>query len=678
MSAPATAPVEYPEKIDAAVLKVAGVVVLGAIMSILDITVVNVALRTFQTVFADGGQPLAYSSVAWTVTGYTLALATVIPLSGWAADRFGTKRLYMMAILLFTLGSVLCAAATSIEMLIGFRVLQGLGGGMLMPLGMTIMTRAAGPARMGRLMAILGVPMLLGPIFGPILGGWLIDHFSWHYIFLINAPIGVGALIYAQFALPKDAPQPSESFDFVGMLMMSPGLALFLYGVSSIPGEGGIGHTKVLLPGLGGLALIAAFVVYSFRPKHPLLDLRLFKNRNLTVSIMTMFIFAAAFFGGLLLVPQFLQQVQGESPLNAGWLVASQGFGAMLTMPIAGALTDKIPVGRIVPFGLLLIIGGMFTLTQIQADSAHWGFIIPVMFVMGLGMGGTMMPIMTSALKTLTHHEVARGSTLLNISQQIASSVGVALFSVVLTNALKDNVPTSAEPAAVANAAADAFAHTFWWAAILVTLTLIPALMLPRKREVSHLLDERSGGGPGRVHPLTVDLLGRVREDFGIPLIGVRPTGLGADARAVLFRGETADGSAYAVKTSTAPQPGLVVADFLAARGVPGVPGPVRARSGALVADHDGAAVSVVPWVDGDAGDRGRPGRGAVARVRRAARHRARDGPGSTAGGWVGWVGGPARRPARPARRGGAGPRRSLRGSPPPRRRRRRTRCWPS
>jgi hypothetical protein len=138
----------------------------------------------------------------------------------------------------------------------------------------------------------------------------------------------------------------------------------------------------------------------------------------------------------------------------------------------------------------------MFTLTQIQADSAHWGFIIPVMFVMGLGMGGTMMPIMTSALKTLTHHEVARGSTLLNISQQIASSVGVALFSVVLTNALKDNVPTSAEPAAVAGAAADAFAHTFWWAAILVTLTLIPAFFLPRKREVSHLLDDGAEAAP--------------------------------------------------------------------------------------------------------------------------------------------------------------------------------------
>ena len=196
-TAPTTAPPQYPDKIDGPVLKIAGVVVLGAIMSILDITVVNVALPTFQVVFGEPGEPLPYSTVAWTVTAYTLALATVIPLTGWAADRFGTKRLYMTALLLFTLGSMLCAMATSIGMLIGFRALQGLGGGMLMPLGMTIMTRAAGPARMGRLMAILGVPMLLGPIFGPILGGYLIDNYSWHWIFLINVPIGAAAIIYS-------------------------------------------------------------------------------------------------------------------------------------------------------------------------------------------------------------------------------------------------------------------------------------------------------------------------------------------------------------------------------------------------------------------------------------------------------------------------------------------------
>src|SRR3954454_13659993 len=184
-----------PEKLDAAVFKIAGVVVLGAVMPVLDITVVRVALATFQQEFN-----ATYAQVAWTLTGYTLALATVIPLSGWAADRFGTKRLYMLALLLFTLGSALCATADSIEQLVAYRVLQGLGGGMLMPIGMTIMTRAAGPQRIGRLMAVLGIPMLLGPIAGPILGGWLIEAHSWHWVFLINVPIGAVALVYALFA----------------------------------------------------------------------------------------------------------------------------------------------------------------------------------------------------------------------------------------------------------------------------------------------------------------------------------------------------------------------------------------------------------------------------------------------------------------------------------------------
>jgi EmrB/QacA subfamily drug resistance transporter len=528
-SAPAqTAPPVYPDKIDGAVLKIAGVVVLGAIMSILDITVVNVALPTFQTEFGSPGEPLLYSLVTWTVIAYTLALAMVIPLTGWAADRFGTKRLYMTALLLFTLGSMLCATATSIYMLIGFRFLQGLGGGMLMPLGMTIMTRAAGPARMGRLMAILGVPMLLGPIFGPILGGYLIDNYSWHWIFLINVPIGAAAIIYSWRALASDRPTPSESFDWIGAALMSPGLALFLYGISSIPGEGTFFSPKVIIPGTLGLLMIVGFVFWSFKPKHPLLDLRLFKNKNLTVSIITMFLFAAAFFGGLLLVPTYFQQVRGETPLQAGWLMAVQGLGAMVTMPIAGALMDKIPVGRIVPFGLVLIIGGMYALTTLTATTPYT-FILPVLFIMGLGMGATMMPLMTSALKTLKSHDVARGSTLLNISQQVASSIGVAIMSVVLTNGLKNDPLLAASSAfneatagvkdpaqlgaiaarfpevaallakgqevlmaAIHEAMAVAFSTTFMVAAVLLTFTLIPAYFLPRKHEESHLLDDAS------------------------------------------------------------------------------------------------------------------------------------------------------------------------------------------
>ncbi len=190
-------------RLDSRVMIVAGVVVLGAIMSILDITVVAVAQRTFQETF-DATQ----AQVAWTSTAYTLALATVIPMTGWAADRFGTKRLYILALVLFTAGSALCSTATTLEMLVAFRVLQGLGGGMLMPLGMTILTREAGPERLGRVMAILGVPMLLGPIFGPILGGWLIDVASWHWIFLINVPIGIVAAVYAWRVLDRDSVAP--------------------------------------------------------------------------------------------------------------------------------------------------------------------------------------------------------------------------------------------------------------------------------------------------------------------------------------------------------------------------------------------------------------------------------------------------------------------------------------
>jgi EmrB/QacA subfamily drug resistance transporter len=506
---------DLPDHIDRAVLKVAGVVVLGAIMSILDITVVNVALPTFQTVFGSAAHPIAYSTVAWSVTAYTLALATVIPLTGWAADRFGTKRLYMTAIALFVGGSVLCASAWSIGALISFRVLQGLGGGMLMPLGMTIMTRAAGPRRIGRLMAILGVPMLLGPILGPIIGGWLIQVASWHWIFLINAPIGVIALVYAWLVLDKDNPEPSETFDFLGMALMSPGLALFLFGISSIPTEGTAAAPRVWVSMLVGLVLMVAFVFHSFRPAHPLLDLRLFRNRNLTVSIVTMFLFAAAFFGGLLLVPTYFQEVRGESTLHAGLLVAPQGIGAMITMPLAGSQVDKRPIGQIVPFGLVFILIGMFGLTQLTATTPY-PLIIAFLFVMGLGMGATMMPLFTSALKTLKAHEVARGSTLLNINQQIASSVGVAVMSVLLTNHLQASklagpamaslhVPALAAripAAAIAKGledAAHAFAQTYWVAWVMVLLTLIPALMLPRRREETHLLDDAG------VPPVIVD-----------------------------------------------------------------------------------------------------------------------------------------------------------------------------
>lgn len=467
-----------PDKLDKATLMVAGVVVLGAIMSILDITVVSVALQTFQREFdADA------ADVAWTMTGYTLALATVIPLTGWAADRFGTKRLYLLAVLLFTLGSVLCAAATTLPMLVAFRVLQGLGGGMLMPLGMTILTRAAGPERVGRVMAVLGIPMLLGPIFGPILGGALIDNASWHWIFLINLPIGIAAIAYAAVVLPSDEVSPSESFDWLGMVLLSPGLAAFLYGVSSIPDTGTVMATKVLLPMVVGALLIAGFVPWALSRAnlHPLMDLRLFKNRNMTVAVLAMSLFAVAFFGASLLFPLYFQQVRGESALDAGLLLAPQGVGAMLTMPLAGVLADKIGPGKIVLTGIAVITVGMGMFTQLTAESSYL-FLLTALFVMGLGMGGTMMPIMSAALATLREHTIARGSTLMNIIQQVAASIGTALFSVILTNGITDRVSGATNPAELPGLLADAFATVFVVATVLVACCLVPAAFLPRRK----------------------------------------------------------------------------------------------------------------------------------------------------------------------------------------------------
>ncbi len=504
------APESVSDKLDRGVLKVAGVVVLGAIMAILDITVVSVALPTFQRVFH-----ASYATVAWTMTAYTLALATVIPVTGWAADRFGTKRLYLTSIVLFVCGSALCSMAWGIGPLIAFRVLQGLGGGMLMPLGMTIMTRAAGPDRVGRVMAVLGVPMLLGPIGGPILGGWLIQAASWHWIFLINVPIGVVAFVTAFRVLPKDQPQPSEAFDFFGMLLLSPGLALFLYGVSSIPGAGTVTSAKVLIPATIGLALLVGFVFHALRKAHPLIDLGLFKNRSLTIAVVTMTLFSVAFMGCMLLLPSYFLQVRGESTLNAGLLLAPQGLGAMLTMPVGGKLTDKMGPGKLVLVGIVLIAAGLGVFTQVTAVSSY-ALLLGALFVMGMGMGMTMMPIMSAALASLVDHQIARGSTMMNIIQQTAGSIGTATMSVILTNQVLHSSAASQYSAVTQgkvqasqvsagelslgrSALAVAFGHTYLVGLVLIVLCLVPALFLPR-RKVDRTSEQGEVAVPVAVH----------------------------------------------------------------------------------------------------------------------------------------------------------------------------------
>jgi EmrB/QacA subfamily drug resistance transporter len=494
--------------LDRDLMLVASVVVVGAIMSILDVTVVNVAINTLARDFQT-----TLPTIQWVSTGYTLALATVIPLSGWAADRFGTKRLYMTSIALFVLGSVLSGLAWSVESLIGFRILQGLGGGMIMPAGMTILTRAAGTDRVGRVMAVIGVPIVLGPIFGPILGGWLVDAYSWRWIFFINVPIGAAALVLSLRILPRDVARADQRLDWLGLALLSPGLAAVIYGLAESASAGGFGAPEVIGPIAAGLVLLGLFVRHALRADDPLIDLRLFRNRTFAASSGTLVLVVIAVFGGMLLLPLYLQAVRGESAMASGLLLAPQGFGAMLAMPIAGRLTDQTGVGRIVPVGLALVGLSFLALTQLEADTSYWA-LGAVLFVLGAGMGATMMPTFSGAMQTLRKSAVARASTTLNINQQVGASIGTAVLSVLLANALADRLPggggigaAAAVPpevrAQIAGPMADAFASTFWWAlAFIVVAFVVATALLPKQRPlpVEDADEEHIAPAPVLVH----------------------------------------------------------------------------------------------------------------------------------------------------------------------------------
>ncbi len=475
-----------PEGLDRETLIVAGVVLLGAVMSILDTTVVNVAIDHLAVAFHS-----TLTTIQWVITGYTLALATVIPVTGWAADRFGTKRIYMTSLVLFTLGSVLSGLAWSAESLIGFRVLQGIGGGMIMPAVMTIMTKKAGPHRMGRVMGVLGVPMLIAPILGPILGGWLVDSASWRWIFFINVPIGIVAFILALIVLESDESQPAHRLDWVWMLLLSPGLAVFIYGLAE-SSTYGFGSARSWGPTLAGVLLIAAWFAHSWRSPNPLIDLRTFVHTRAGAAAGTFLLFAISVFGSMLLVPLYYQAVRGASALQAGLLMAPGGLGAMLLMPLSGRLTDRYGPTWLPATGLPLVAIGLIPFVFVGAHTSYV-LLCGANFVQGLGMGLAMMPNMTAAMQAVPPTAIARTSTAMNIIRQAGASIGTAVLSVILASAITSNLASTLGsrasgshsggiatlqhlPASAHTAIANAFASTFVWAFVLILVALIPAV----------------------------------------------------------------------------------------------------------------------------------------------------------------------------------------------------------
>ncbi|MCP3758399.1 DHA2 family efflux MFS transporter permease subunit [Streptomyces sp. TBY4] len=447
--------------------RTAGVVIVGSVMSVLDMTIVNVALHRLSEAFQ---APLA--TIQWAASAYTLALAAVIPASAWAMGRFGAKRTYLGALTLFSLGSLLAACAWSAGSLIAFRAVQGLGGGLLMPVGMAMVMRAADPARLGRMMALLGLPIIVGPVAGPVLGGWLVDSASWQWIFLVNLPVGAVALVLAAKLLRSDAPggagdPVAPRLDVPGLLMLSPGLALLLYGLAR-GGEGGtFTAPAALLPTLSGAALVAAFTRRALTTREPLLDLSLLRDRTFRSGILTLTFFTCGYFGSMLLAPMYWQQGRGMSATAAGLLGAPAGLTVGLVMQIASRRVDKVSPRRLIRTGIAVGALGM-ALTALQAGSpeaAPWRF-VAASIVMGTGAGMVLMPTMTTASRALPKARLTAASTLLSINSQIAASAGTALLSVTLTSA--GTTPTG-------------FRTTYAIAATLLALATLPATLLPTR-----------------------------------------------------------------------------------------------------------------------------------------------------------------------------------------------------
>jgi len=467
------------DRIEAHVWRISGVVILGSIMSILDTTIVNVALATLSRELH-----ASISQIQWVVTGYMLSLAAVIPITGWAARRFGAKRVYLLSLILFTAGSALCGLATSATELIVFRVLQGAGGGMILPVGQLMMAEAAGPKRMGRVMSVVAVPMMLAPILGPTIGGLILQNVSWNWIFYVNVPIGVIAVLAALRFLPTVKPAPADRLDFLGLALMATGLPLLTYGLAEIGSLGTFASSKVIVPIVLGLVLIAVFAVHALRISHPLLELRLYRRPTFSTASIAMFCLGGALFGAMILLPLYWQDIRHESVIDTGLLTAPQGLGAALVMPLSGKWTDRFGGGPLALFGVTLT-----TLLTIPYGfiGAHTSipYLCVIMLVRGMGIGFSFMPAMTAAFASLKRSELSHATPQLNVLNRVGGSIGTALLAVILQRALSG--------AHTLSGAASAYGTAFWASAAISAVAIIPCVILWRAEHRARR--EQSGGG---------------------------------------------------------------------------------------------------------------------------------------------------------------------------------------
>jgi EmrB/QacA subfamily drug resistance transporter len=468
-------------RIEPHVLRIAIVVIMGAIMSVLDTTIINVALHDLS-----GDLHASLGTIQWVITGYLLSLAAVIPVTGWAVRRFSARRLYLIALVVFTAGSALCALATNSGELIAFRVLQGVGGGMITPIGQMILVKAAGPRNLPKVMSLIGVPIVLAPVFGPTLGGLLLQTAGWQWIFLINAPVGALALVLALRLLPHDEAGASHAgrLDVVGLALAAIGVVGVTYGLSESESAGSLIAPSVLIPVIAGLALLGLFVVRSRRITYPLLDIKLFAIPAFRAASIVTFCLGAALFGAMILMPLYFQTVRGQDAIHTGLLLIPQGIGGGLGMFLSGRLTQRLGAGRTSLIGGLILALATIPFVLVSATTP-FVTIGAAMLVRGVGVGLAIMPAMTAAFSVLSREQVNDASPQLTVLQRVGGSLGTAIIAVVLQGHLQD----AHSQAAVASG----FAHTYWWVMGVTLAALAPALLLARIERRTHRRDEAVG-----------------------------------------------------------------------------------------------------------------------------------------------------------------------------------------
>ncbi|GAA4031900.1 DHA2 family efflux MFS transporter permease subunit [Streptomyces plumbiresistens] len=473
------------DRLDPALLKLAGILVVGGLAPLLDTTIVNVALDGLSRQLDS-----TVTTVQWVSTGYLLAFAMSIPATGWAADRFGAKRVWMWSLALFMVTSAAAGAAWNIESLIVIRVLQGIAGGFMQPVLQIMLVRSAGPRRLGRILTVVTLAAVVAPILGPVLGGLIVSNTSWRWIFYVNVPLCLIALLLAWRHLPAQEARTGKRLDVVGIALLSPALAGVVYGLTEVGRYGGFGRAQAIVPLIGGLVLLTAFLLYSLRRRDAVLDVRLFRVRSFSMSAVLLFLAGFSLYGAILLLPLYYQQVRGDTALTAGLLLAPQGLGALLTR-WAGGLTDRIGAKPIIVSGMLLALLGTLAYTQVGTDTNEW-YLGIALVVRGAGLGAATVAIVTGAYVDLTQDDIPNATTVIRIMQQLGGSFGTAALVVILEHATSGSEPGDR---------AAGFGTTFWWVTGFSVLALVPALLLPSRRTGPAAEKAAASGTGGRPVP---------------------------------------------------------------------------------------------------------------------------------------------------------------------------------